>query len=347
MPEHRMNRGEFFAKLADLDEEGVRKTLWNLYWRGSADIRKRIEAQIDPKAHARRQRAEETVDPTTVLNEIREFVNLARKGAYLAGDRRVSPKERTRWRFTFKRLAADAQAALRTEEVDAGATAIELLIDLACETKGYDRFRSDDPMQAAGFVVSDAVALLWTRLRDHQGFATFAERAAPQLVRWESAYGWTRYGSGKVVEKERKLSDVLAEMLVAQDMWIAFTECYVDALEETAARDSARAKRRNWRDPEWERRRRGRDLAHWHDLLLERLVHSEADCLLDRIAEHPALSGPDLTFFQARLAHERDDLHQARQLARDALEELPGDLGLREFAIAIDVPLPARISGRR
>jgi len=30
----RMNREEFFAKLASCDEERLKKSLWNLYWRG-------------------------------------------------------------------------------------------------------------------------------------------------------------------------------------------------------------------------------------------------------------------------------------------------------------------------
>jgi hypothetical protein len=33
---NRMNRDEFFAKLADLDEDRIKKALWNLLWRGSA-----------------------------------------------------------------------------------------------------------------------------------------------------------------------------------------------------------------------------------------------------------------------------------------------------------------------
>ena len=49
---------------------------------------------------------------TSVLYEVGEFVELARAGSYIAGDRRVPPKERTRWRLTFWRLAADAQSAL-------------------------------------------------------------------------------------------------------------------------------------------------------------------------------------------------------------------------------------------
>ena len=45
----RMNREEFFAKLAACDEERLKKVLWNLYWRGSAAMRERIEAEVDPQ----------------------------------------------------------------------------------------------------------------------------------------------------------------------------------------------------------------------------------------------------------------------------------------------------------
>src|SRR6266542_5388757 len=100
-----MNRDQFFAKLATLDEDGLKKALWNLYWRGSAATRERIEAEIEPEPRDRTKRTPTApVDPQWVLGEVREFVKLARSGAYMGGDRRVSPRERTRWRFTFQRL---------------------------------------------------------------------------------------------------------------------------------------------------------------------------------------------------------------------------------------------------
>jgi hypothetical protein len=42
----RMNREQFYAAMADLDEQRLRKALWNLYWRGAAPVRERIEAEI-------------------------------------------------------------------------------------------------------------------------------------------------------------------------------------------------------------------------------------------------------------------------------------------------------------
>jgi len=168
MPIGRMNREQFFGQLATLDEQRLKKALWNLYWRGSAATRERIEAEIDPDQHDRGQRPlNKPADPQQLLGEVGDFVALARSGAYMAGDRRVSPRERTRWRLTFKRLVAAAQDGLRAQDASAAEAAVEQLIDLACETRDYDYFHSEDPMEAAGFVVSDAVALLWAELQAH------------------------------------------------------------------------------------------------------------------------------------------------------------------------------------
>ena len=157
-----MNREQFFGQLVTFDEQRLKKALWNLYWRGSAATRERIEAEIDPDQHAGgKRRSKEPADPQQLLGEVRGFVALARSGAYMAGDRRVSPRERTRWRFTFQRLVTDTQDALRAADVGAAAAAVEQLIDLACELRDYDYFRSQDPLEAARFVVSDAAALLW------------------------------------------------------------------------------------------------------------------------------------------------------------------------------------------
>ena len=74
----RMDRAEFMAKLAPLDEERMRKALWNLYWRGSAAMRERIEAEIEPDLGGHRQhRAKEPVDADGVLDEVGDFVAVA------------------------------------------------------------------------------------------------------------------------------------------------------------------------------------------------------------------------------------------------------------------------------
>ena len=340
MPMRRMNREQFFGRLAGLDEERLKKALWSLYWRGSAAMRERIEAELDPDQPSRRQRAaEKPVDSEWVLSEVRDFVALARSGAYLAGDRRVSPRERTRWRFTFQRLATDAQAALRGDDVDAGAAAVEQLIDLACELRDYEYFRSDDPVEAARFVVSDAAALLWERLHDQYGFVAFSERAAPQLIRWESRYGWTRSGYGRISEKETPLVRVLAHMLRVPDAWTGFADRYLDALDQIA-RGTAASPNRTRRPSGWNRDQRTAALAEWHLLLLDKLADSEAEDRLDRLARHPALGGPELGFLQAQLAHRRGDVDGARSVVTNSLQKLPGHRDFLAFATEIGAPLP-------
>ena len=347
MPATRMNRDEFFAKLSPLGEDGLRKVLWNLYWRGSASLRQRIEADLDPAERDRRKReAGAPADPDLVLGEVSEFAELARAGAYIAGDRRVSPKERTQWRVTFRRLAADAESALRADGSGPAEEAFALLIDLACETRRLDYFRSEDPVAAARLVMSDAVALLWETMRDRHGFAVFAERAAPQLVRWESRWGWTRHGDGVVSEKETSLASVLVRMVHAPEAWTVIADRYLDALDEIANMEAARSSssRRSWdyHDRACARRERAGDLAEWHDLLLDRLDGSEAGDRLDRLASHPALGGSELTFVQAKLAHRRGDTNAARKLIRDCLEDLPGHEEFAGFATEIGAELPPR-----
>jgi hypothetical protein len=342
MPIQRMNREQFFGVLATFDEQRLKKALWNLYWRGSAATRERIEAELDPDQRDRGKRAaSKLADPQQLLGEVREFVALARSGAYMAGDRRVSPRERTRWRFTFQRLAADAQARLRGDDPAAAATAVEQLIDLACELRDYDYFRSEDPVEAARFVVSDAAALLWATLQAHHGFAGFAARAAPQLIRWESRHGWTRSGYGRVSEQETSLASVLAQMLPAQDVWVAFTDRYLDALDHLT-RDAPARPSHAWQPIDWERDRHTEALAEWHGLLLDRLIGSEAEDRLDRLTHHPALGGPELGFLQAQLAHQRGDVATAGSLVHTCLERLPGHQGFLDFATEIGAPLPPR-----
>src|SRR5947209_13987842 len=41
MPVNRMNREEFYAKVSALGAEQLRKVLWTLYWRGTAQVRER------------------------------------------------------------------------------------------------------------------------------------------------------------------------------------------------------------------------------------------------------------------------------------------------------------------
>lgn len=286
-----MNRDQFFEKLAPLTEARLKKVLWTLYWRGTASVRERIEAELDPDEARSKRESKALVDPELVLGDVRDFVAIAQSGAYLGGDRRVSPRERTRWRFTFQRLVTDAQAGLRDDDPSDALTAIEELVDFACEMRGYDYFRSDDPVEAARFVVSDAVALSWNKMRERYGFSGFATRAAPQLIRWESRFGWTRRGDGRVPEKETMLAEVLAGMLQVPDAWVGFADRYLDALDRAAVGDSGHRGRA--RQPASRgREQRTAELAEWHLLLLDRLVDSEAEDRLDRLATMPRSVDP-------------------------------------------------------
>lgn len=338
---NRMDRHQFYEELAPLGNDALKKALWNLYWRGSAAMRERIEAELAP-AEAKKPvaRPEQDIDAAIVRLDVVRFAELARSGAYLGGDRRVTPRERTRWRFTFGRLAADARLALCSDDVELGAEAMEKLVDLACELRDVDYFRSQDPVEAARLVVSDAVALLWLKVRDHLGFPAFAKRAAAQLLKWESPYGWTRTGFGSVRQKEQSLATVVTPLLPTIDAWIFFADCYLHALGQVAHNAP----------PPWSGRRVGQPtpreragaLAEWHHLLLERLLDSGREELLEALATHPALGGPELVFFQAKLAHRRGDAGSARELVYRALEELPGHSAFLAFAAGIDAPLPAR-----
>ena len=218
---------------------------------------------------------------------------------------------------------------------------MEQLIELACELRGYDYFRSEDPVEAARFVVSDAVALLWARMWDQLGFAEFARRAAPQLIRWESRYGWTRSGFGRIREKETSLASVLGRMLPAPDMWLQFADLYLDALDQ-AARGAGATLKHDWWPESSNRERRTADLAEWHGMLLERLLGCEAEDRLDRLARHPELAGPELGFFAAQLAYQRGDVGLAHSLVAEALGKLPGHPKFLDFAVSIGAPLPAR-----
>ncbi len=334
MAAKRMDREQFFGVVSQFDQDRLQKVLWNLYWRGTADMRERIEVEVASDGQARPPRpVKAPADPAMVRKEVAEFVALARSGAYFAGDRRVPPRERSRWRFTFKRLAAEAQDALRAEDDGPATAALVQLIELACDSRDYDYFRSADPLAAAAFVVSDAAGLLWASTWERHGFEAFAETAAPQLIRWESRYGWTRCGEGVVAAKETSLAVVLARMLRVPDTWQRFAEHYVRALDELSEGGvSTRGTRRS--------EQRSESLAQWHGMLLDNLVDTDGG-LLDSIANHAALRGPEQMFLSARLAQRRGNVGLARELMARCLRKLSGHGGFREFAAEIGVVSPA------
>jgi hypothetical protein len=230
-----------------LDAEQCGTVLWNLYWRGTAAVRERIEDELDLRERERQKKAAAAPpDPDLVLMEVRDFVELARSGAYIAGDRRVSRTERTKWRVTFRRLATEAQSALHATDSGPAEEAMELMIDLACHADGC--FRSDDPLEAAKFVVSQAVSALWETVLDVRGAVEFTARAVPQLMRWKREYGWAHgMGAAKVYEAERPLAEVLAPMLTTQEMCNAVADAYLAELDRIAAADAPPAVKKNTR----------------------------------------------------------------------------------------------------
>lgn len=343
-----MNREQFAAATSGLGEAELRKALWTVYWRGTAAVRERIEEVLSPEpAAAAAPAAEQVPDPHEVLAAVREFTGLVRSGAYIAGNRAVSPKERSRWRFTFRRLFASSRSALAAPDPAGAEAALVELIDLACELRDYEYVRSDDPIEAAAIVVSDEVALLWRHLLERHGFEGFAGHAAGQLLRWESRFGWSRSGWGKISQRECTLADVLAGLLAVPDTWVPFTEQYLTALDSLAAPPVPAAAPgrkpstgRSRREVDVRVSRRTETMTGWHLMLLERFAETPDDTLLDRVAGHPAFGGPEHLYLKARLAQSRDDLPTARRLIHEALERLPGHTGFLAFARQIDAPLP-------
>jgi hypothetical protein len=344
MSANRMNRDEFYAAMAPHDDPRLRKILWTLYWRGSAQLRERIEDELRPSAQPKAASKKELPDPGSVSAEVTTFVELARAGAYMAGDRRVHHTERSKWRHTFRRLAADALTALQAAEPAPAQQAVGDMVELACEMRSYDYFHSDDPVEAAKFVVSEAVAALWESVLRHDGIAAFVSRVPEQLIRWEADYGWTRRGYGQVAEKEMPLAVLLAPLLTTPDVWRMFAESYLTALDAAGRADPNRPRTVYGTFDETRHRRRQRtgDLAAWHEMLLERFAGTPEDHLLDRLVASPALAGPELSFVRAQIAGRRGDVPQAAALITECLKELPGRQEYQDFAVGIGAKLPPR-----
>ena len=344
MPANRMNRDEFYTAMAPNDDARLRKILWTLYWRGNAQLRERIEDELRPQDQPKVKPKKELPDPAGVLAEVTAFVELAKDGAYMAGDRRVHRTERSRWRLTFRRLVGDALAALQADDPGPAQQAVAEIVDLACDMKRYDYFHSDDPVEAAKFVVSDAVAVLWESVLRHDGFAAFARRVPEQLIRWEADYGWTRRGYGQVAEKETLLAVPLARLLTTPDMWRKFAESYLEALEAAGRADPGRPRTvyGTFDETGYRRKERADDLAAWHAMLLDRFAGSPEDELLDRLVASPALAGPGLIFLRARLAERRGDVSRAAALVTKCLKEMPGRQAYLDFAAEVGAELPSR-----
>ncbi len=346
MPANRMNRDGFYAAMAPHDDACLRKILWTVYWRGNAQLRERIEDELRPQDQPKVKPKKELPDPDDVLAEVTTFIELAKDGAYMAGDRRVHHTERSKWRYTFRRLVADALAALAANDPAPAQQSVAKIVDLACDMKRYDYFHSDDPVEAAKFVVSEAVAALWESVLRHDGFAAFADCVPEQLVRWEAGYGWTRRGYGQVAERETPLANPLARLLTTPDMWRTFAESYVEALEVAGRADPKRPRTvyGTFDETSYRRKERADDLAAWHEMLLDRFAGTPEDELLDRLVASPAFAGPELIFLRARIAERRGDVSQAATLVTKCLKEMPGREAYLDFAVQVgaELPSPAR-----
>ena len=170
-----------------------------------------------------------------------------------------------------------------------------------------------------------------------------------QFLRWESRHGWTRSGWGTISERETRLTEVLAGVLTVPDTWVTFTEHYLQVLDDLTppppsqppARGRASSYQAQQRHQVLDRHRarRAETMIDWHLMVLDRFAGTEDEALVDRIADHFALGGPEQTF-RARVARVRGDLAAARRLIHEALERLPGHPGFLAFAREIDAPLP-------
>src|ERR1700761_2510928 len=344
MVANRMNRDEFYAAMAPSDEERLRKILWTLYWRGDARPRERIEDELRPPDQPKVKPKKEIPSPDAALAEVTAFVKLARDGAYMAGDRRVHRTERSNWRVTFRRLAGEALAALQAADPGPARQAVAEIVDLACEMRDSDYFHSDDPVEAAKFVVSDAVAALWESVLRTDGFAAFARCAPEQLIRWESEFGWTRRGYGQVPERETALSDVLARLLTTPDTWRTFTQAYLVALDAAGRADPGRPRTiytsSGFDGTSYRRQQRAKDLTAWHGLLLDHFAGGPEDELIDQLAASRGLAGPELTFLRALIAERRGQRAQAATLVAECLKELPGHPAYLNLAVEVGAELP-------
>src|SRR6266567_3832117 len=181
--------------MAPHDDARLRKILWTVYWRGNVQLRERIEDELLPQDQPKVKPKKELPDPVGVLGEVTTFVELAKDGAYMAGDRRVHHTERSKWRYTFRRLAAVALAALTASDPVPAQQAVAKIVDLACDMKRYDYFHSDDPVEAAKFVVSEAAAALEVAgradpKRPRTVYGTFDETSYRRKERADDLAAW-------------------------------------------------------------------------------------------------------------------------------------------------------------
>jgi hypothetical protein len=118
-----------------------------------------------------------------------------------------------------------------------------------------------------------------------------------------------------------------------------FAGCYLTTLDEVA---SAASPTSSWHSGERSLDQRSAALGRWHQMLLDRLIGTDSEDILDRLTTYPALGGPELIFFQAQLARRRGDVDRATELIHGCLSKLPGHQEFITFAQDIGAPLPAK-----
>lgn len=316
--------------------------LWELYVRGNTELRRKIEVVAVPREKRPAKAGPPPVDGADHLASVREFVRLARAGSYMGGDRHVSRSERADWKVSFRELLDDSGRLLTQGDVGNGAEAMDALLCLALDCRDTYFFRTEDPIGALRTVVSDLVDLLWRSTLAASGFPALVARVPRDLIRWESPYGWTRWGQGRIAQKERPLADLLAALLSGHDAWVWVADGWVEAFAGLcrARRDHDQSAGRSaGRSASSYVPATPSTFARWHDLLYQRLRGSEAEDRLVRLAVTPGDHGWDLWLLRVRLARDAGRLDQARRIVRDGLEEWPGSREL--LAIAAELESPA------
>ena len=344
-----MNRDEFYAAMAPHDDTRLRKVLWTVYWvlwtvywRGTAQLRERIEEELRPPEQPKVKQKKGLPDPDAVLNEVTRFVGLAKDGAYMYGDRRVHHTERSRWRLTFRRLTGDALAALQADNPGPAQQAVAEIVDLAREMKATTTSTPTTRWRPRSSWFPMPSPCCGSRCS-----GTTASRPSPgacpsSFIRWEADYGWTRRGYGQVPERETALAVPLARLLATPDMWRKFAESCLDALDAAGRADPGRPRSvyGSFDETRYRRQERTKDLAAWHEMLVDRFAGTPEDELLDRLTASPALAAPELTFLRARIAARHGDAAAAAALAAECLKALPGHQGYLEFATEVGAELP-------
>ncbi len=337
--EKRLSKEEFGQLLAGRDGEELKKVLWELYCRGSAELRRKIEIVAVPREKRPAKAGPPPVDGADHLASVRELVRLARAGAYMGGSRDVSRGERAGWKASFRERLDDSGRLLTQGDVEHGAEAMDALLCLALDCRDTYSFRTEDPIGALRIVVSDLVDLLWRSTLTVSGFPALVARAPRDLMRWESLYGWTRWGNGRIAQKERTLADVLAALLPGHDAWVAMADGWLGVFagveRERTSRDRLLGRAASSYVPhslsEFDR---------WHDLLYQRLRGSEATDRLVRLAAIPSRPTWDLWLLRVRLARDAGRIEQAQRLALDGLKEWPGSQELLAIAREVGAPVP-------